>query len=160
MRPLLLALSLALASSVFTASAEARPGRPAAEARSRRPAATAERPSPKKARARILREQVGLDDARARKVEKIMDDGAAERRVAQAERQKARHEVQNLLDADSKDDAAYAQALAAARAAEERLRRAREHDFTEISKVITPREQAKLLRALARVARRQRHRGR
>ncbi len=102
----------------------------------------------KKARGEILRRQVGLDDAKAKSVEAILDKHAPERRKLQKEMREHKRTVRALLDADSNDQQAYARSISGYRAAEKKLDALRDKEFTELSSKLTPKQQAKLVVAI------------
>lgn len=105
----------------------------------------------KQARGEILRKHVGLDDAKAKEVEAILDKHAPERKKLQGQMREARKTVRALLQADSNDQAAYARAIADYRSAEKKLDALREKEYDELAKKLTPKQQAKLVVAIRKM---------
>jgi Spy/CpxP family protein refolding chaperone len=105
----------------------------------------------KQLRARVLRNQVGLDDKKAAEVEKILAKNAPERKKIQKDVQTHRRRLRELLDQDSNDQAAYQKAIAGFRAAQKRAQVQRDKEIDELSKVLTPKQQAKLFVALRKL---------
>lgn len=138
-------LRIALAAALWLAS-------PVAEAQEpdERPAAQQgeKRERIKKLRDKVLRGKVGLDGDKAHKVEKILRQHRDKQRVIKKEIREAKDRLRALLKEDSGDDGAFDEALAKLRAAHKSLALQRDADFEELRKVLTAKEQAKLLRAL------------
>ncbi|MCC6215195.1 MAG: periplasmic heavy metal sensor [Polyangiaceae bacterium] len=153
-----LACRAALASAVVVAVAAAAPSARADEDRAR-----AERVE--RRRGEILRREVGLDDRRAAEVEKVLKKRAPERQKARKEQRRALRDLAELLEDDSGDQQAYTKALERVKAARAKLRSLADQEIAELEKLLTPKQQAKLLRALqrhrrdARRDRRRQHRG-
>jgi Spy/CpxP family protein refolding chaperone len=102
-------------------------------------------------RRRVLRERVGLTDDKAERVEAVFARMQAERRRLQSEAKSARQELRTLLDSDSEDQKAYGEALARLERAHKALAEVRYKYFAEVKTILTPKEQAKLLKALNQV---------
>jgi len=141
---LLLATALALS---FTAPALAQPtpdnpGPPAA-ARKRF----------EKLRDKVLKEKIGLSDAKAKQVVTIFQKYRAERRKTQGELRKARQTLRKLLEDDSNDQTAYDAALTKLHQSAKKIDQLRDQQFADLKAVLTPKEQAKTLRALQKVKR-------
>ncbi len=102
----------------------------------------------KQVRAKLLRDEVGLDAATAEKVERIMNRSAPERRKLHMELQKHRHALGDLLKKDSNDQAAYRRAIAGIRAAQHKLHQKRQQELDAIGKLLTPKQQAKFMQAV------------
>ncbi len=97
---------------------------------------------------KVLRERVGLDDARAKQVEAIFERRRTQGRALHEQLRTHRDALRKLLEADSNDQAAYQRALDGIEAAHKALRAHREQGIAEARRVLTPKEQAKLLRAM------------
>jgi len=93
----------------------------------------------------VLRSEVGLDDKKAAEVEKILAKHAPQRKKLQKEAQTQRQALRALVQKDSNDQAAYDKAIQALRAAQKKLHAQREKEVDELAKVLTPKQQAKLL---------------
>ena len=104
-----------------------------------------------KIRGEVLRKRVGLDDAKAKQVEKLLDKYEPQRRAAQQQMQEKQRTLGALLKADSNDQQAYKSAIKGYRDAERKLRTVRDKEFDEIAKLITPKQQAKLVVALRKM---------
>jgi Spy/CpxP family protein refolding chaperone len=104
-------------------------------------------------RLEILKKDVGLDAEKTRVVAALLDRHGAERKKLQAALANERRAVDELLKADSNDQAAYARALRALRARHAELAALRERELQEIGRHLTPKQQAKFLTALRRVHR-------
>lgn len=105
----------------------------------------------KELRGRVLKKEVGLDDAKAAQVEKVLSKYAPERKKLQQEAQKHRRAIRDLLKKDSNDQAAYERAIKGLRAAQNKLHALREKELDELSKLLTPKQQAKLAVAIRRL---------
>lgn len=103
---------------------------------------------------RLLRRDVGLDEARAVRVEKALEPFAAERRRVHGELKRARQALRELLRKDSDDQAAYTRALEQYRAAQRKLIELREREFDAVRAELTPKQQAKYVQALRQVQQR------
>lgn len=101
--------------------------------------------------AKVLRERVGLDEARAKQVEAIFERRRQQGRALHEQLRTHREALRKLLEADSSDQAAYQRALDGLQAAHKALRAHREQGIAEARRVLTPKEQAKLLRAMHRM---------
>jgi Spy/CpxP family protein refolding chaperone len=99
----------------------------------------------KKLRAQVLRKDAGLDEKKAAEVEKILEKYTPIRHKLEQESQTHRRALRELLDKDSNDLPAYDKAIKGLRSAQKRLHDAREKEIDELSKVLTPKQQAKLL---------------
>jgi len=129
------AAAIALATAATAPPAQADEGRSRAERVERR-------------RGEILRRDVGLDDRKAAEVEKVMKKHAPERQKLRKEQRRAMRDLAELLEDDSRDEQAYAKALERLKAARSKLRTLADQEVAELEKLLTPRQQAKLLRAL------------
>jgi Spy/CpxP family protein refolding chaperone len=99
----------------------------------------------KQVRGKVLRNQVGLDERRAKKTEQILDRFAAERRKVFEQRRQARRKLNELVNANSKDEVAYRNALLKLGSAEQGLNRIHEQEKAALAKVLTAKERANLL---------------
>jgi Spy/CpxP family protein refolding chaperone len=98
-----------------------------------------------KLRARVLRSDAGLDEKKAAEVEKVLNKHAPARKQLQKESQQQRQAIRQLLDKDSNDQAAYEKSIKALRSAQKKLHELREKEIDELSKLLTPKQQAKIL---------------
>ncbi len=103
---------------------------------------------------RVLRQKVGLSEARAKKVGKIMKQFAPARRELRQKSRKIDQQLRQLLKADSNDDGAYKNALAELQAIRKELQALRDKELKALSKELTSKEQAKLMLALKQMKRR------
>jgi len=101
-----------------------------------------------KARAKLLREKVGLTDDKARKVEAVLDKVAPERKRIVARMRDARQKLRALVTLNSEDQNAYRTNLDQLRSSRKALMDLMDKAFAEISKDLTPKEQARLFLAL------------
>lgn len=147
-RHVFLATALVAALSIGSA-AFAQPG--SGDRRGKRGDRAAKMERVKELRGKLLRDKVGLNEARAQKVEAILE--------AQRDQQKALREsvrtnmraLRTLIESDSNDQPAYQAAIDGLRAARAQMQALRDAQFTELSKVLSSREQATLMLAMKRV---------
>lgn len=99
----------------------------------------------KAVRAKLLRSEVGLDDATARKVEARMDQGHARRHALQRQERRAGRALALLLEADSDDVAALQRAVEGVLTARQQLAAEREREFGALRALMTPKQAARLL---------------
>jgi Spy/CpxP family protein refolding chaperone len=99
-------------------------------------------------RARVLREGVGLDEKTAQAAEKILDKHQAERERHEATQREEKKRLRALLDLDQNDQAAYTRSLRNLLDIQQKLAKLRQQEFDELGKVLTPKQQAKLARAI------------
>ena len=104
-------------------------------------------------RAKVLRVQVGLDDAKADQAEQILDSFEQAHRDKQRAVRQARRRLRHLFVTDSEDEQAYQRALAELRLAHKELQQLREKQLAALAQVLTYKQQAKLLRSLAKLRR-------
>lgn len=114
----------------------------------------------KQLRAKILRQQVGLDEKKAEEVQKVLLKYEPERRKVQRQHQEHRRALRDLLQNDSNDDAAYKKSIDGFRATQKKLNALRDKEMDEVAKLITPKQQAKLYAALERLRKKIARRGR
>ena len=141
-----LLLSTALALSL-TAPALAQPApegpKPPAAARQRF----------EKLRDKVLKDKIGLSDAKAKQVVTILQKYRAEQQKTRGEMREARQQLRKLLQDDSNDQAAYDSALTKLQQSATKIDQLRNQQFADLRTVLTPKEQAKTLRALQKVKR-------
>jgi uncharacterized membrane protein len=105
------------------------------------------------ARAKLLREFVGLEEERAVQVEEAMrrfDPKRKELKQALREHKKA---VRQLLKQDSNDEQAFEEALAGVRAAHKAVHELREAEYDEMARLLSAKERAKLFGGMNRMRR-------
>jgi Spy/CpxP family protein refolding chaperone len=138
--------ALALAPVVYVWSVSAQEGgEPTDEQRDERTARFEER------RRKVLKNRVGLDDEKAKKVEGIFGRMQEERRRLQDEAAATRKELRALLESDSNDQKAYDEALTKLEQTHKALGDLRYKYFDETKTILTPKERAKLLKVLQQV---------
>jgi len=102
----------------------------------------------RKKRGEILRRRVGLSGSKVAQVEAILDKHTASHRKLAYELRRSRRTLGRLLRSDSDDQQAFASALAALQRTAQAKQQLRQTEFGELQQVLTPKEQAKLLRTL------------
>jgi hypothetical protein len=107
----------------------------------------------KQLRRDVLRKEVGLDEKKATEAERILDKYSVERKKLHREFRAQRRALKQLFDEDSNDQAAYARHLKTIRDVQKRLGSVQEREINELSKLMTPKQQAKFLRAVQQVKR-------
>jgi Spy/CpxP family protein refolding chaperone len=105
----------------------------------------------------MLRKEVGLDENKAAVVEKTLDKYMAEKRKLKEQAITHRRALRKLLESDSNDQQAYTDAIRGLREAEKQKQSLREREMDELAKLLTPKQQAKLLRATHRLKRKLAH---
>lgn len=113
-----------------------------------------------KKRAKLLRERVGLDDATSKKVETLFKEFGKKRQTARESVRKGRDGLNKLLRDKSNDQAAYRSAIDNLRKAHDSMHNLRNEEWAALATVLTPKQQAVLLRALGKMQKRMRKRGR
>jgi Spy/CpxP family protein refolding chaperone len=108
----------------------------------------------KQIRDRMLREEVGLDEAKARQVGAILDQHQIERRALRQKLQAHRTALEELLRQDSNDQGAYSREIQALRETQAKIQALRNHEIDELQKVLSPKQQAQLGAATRRMKRR------
>ena len=96
-------------------------------------------------RGRVLRERVGLDEARAQKIEAIFEKYQPERRALRKAVRQTMRSLRELVDSNTSEDQAYSAAFAQLKAAQDKLRALRDQQQAEVARIVTPKEAAKLL---------------
>lgn len=125
------------------------PAKPAAPPPAAAPAAAAGSSQPIPPwRARMLKEEVGLDEKTAASVERILSKYRPERQAASETAETERRKLNALLELDSNDQAAYARSIRAFLDARQKLVELHRKQAEELGKVLTPKQQAKLARAI------------
>ena len=102
-------------------------------------------------RGRLLREMVGLNDARAKQVEQVLQSFDDEHQTYSAMLDAAQRKMRSLLDEKSEDDHAYAKAVEDVRIAHDYLHQVRDRQFRAMQKVLAPREQAMFFESLGKL---------
>ena len=100
-----------------------------------------------------MRKRLGLDEKKAGEVEKVLDKYAPERkklRQAMRDQQKA---LRELLKNKSEDQPAYKRALDSLTDNLTRLNTLRQQEQAELSRLMTPKQQAQLLEVMGRARR-------
>lgn len=106
-----------------------------------------------KLRERVLKKDVGLDDKKAKAVGEILTRYAGERRKIQKEQRESRRTLQKLVQSDSNDQDAYKKALKSFRDGRKKLQGLEDRQLDDVAKILTPKEQVKLVAALQRFRR-------
>jgi len=106
-----------------------------------------------KMRGKLLRKKVGLSEAKAAKVEAVFKTFAPLRKKLRKTVRGARKDLRQLFKSDSDDQAAYRVALTKLRNANKAMQQLNDKQYGQVEKILTPKEQAKLLRAMQRVRR-------
>jgi Spy/CpxP family protein refolding chaperone len=107
-----------------------------------------------KMRAKLLRKRMGLDEAKAKKVEALFKQFRKKRRTARKAVGSARKGLNELLRSKSGDQAAYRSAIEKLRQAHDAMHNLRNNEWQALSREMTPKQQAILLRALGKMQRR------
>lgn len=105
---------------------------------------------------KALRQDVGLDEATARKVEQVHAAQHDQRRAAHKRMFQAKRALRTLVDSDSNDQSAYAGAVDGLIKARADLQKLREAGFVKVRVLLTPKQQARLLLTMHK-ARRKMH---
>jgi Spy/CpxP family protein refolding chaperone len=99
-------------------------------------------------RAHMLRDEVGLDEKTAAAVERILSKYRPERKAASETVDSERRKLNAMLELDSNDQAAYAKSIRSLLDARQKLHDLQRKQADELAKVLTPKQQAKLARAI------------
>lgn len=118
----------------------------------------------KEMRSRVLREKVGLAEADAQAIEAVLQKYDPERQKLHQKKRQTRQALRALFQSDSNDQEAYRVALKDARDVHEALHNLRQTQMAAVSKMLSPKQQAKLMMAMHRMKKRHmrgggRHRG-
>ena len=109
--------------------------------------------------ARVLKERVGLTDARVAEVEKVRASFKPQRQTLRQEMRAAREAIVALVKADGSDDAAYMKALATADRLREQGHALHKAQREAVGKLLSARERARLMVAMQEVRRHKRGHG-
>jgi Spy/CpxP family protein refolding chaperone len=145
---LLLALAVLVAAPAIAQAGPRGPEQKRAEVRQRL----------KQLRHQLLVKEVGLDEAKAAAVERVLEKHSAERQALRDRAEQHRATLQKLLDANSNDQQAFTAAIRGLRDAQKQRSVQRERELDEIAKLLTPKQQAQLLRGTERLKRQLVHR--
>jgi len=107
----------------------------------------------KQTRAEILRKRLGLDEKKALEVEKVLDKYAPERKKLRGAMRDQQRALRELLKSKSDDQAAYKRALDALTDNLTRLNTLGQQEQTELSRLMTPKQQAQLLEVMGKARR-------
>ncbi len=99
-------------------------------------------------RKRVLRQNVGLDEKKAERVERILDESAPKRKKLKKHVHHHQQIVMHLLQADSDDERAYVSALTEIRRAQVKMHELEQQEFEALSKQLNPKQLARLMVAL------------
>ncbi len=109
--------------------------------------------------ARVLKERVGLDDARAAEVQKVQASFRPQRQALRGEMRTTREAIHALVQANSADEAAYAKALAAAERLREQGHALEQAQRAAVGKLLSARERARLMVAMQALRKHRRGKG-
>lgn len=101
-------------------------------------------------RGQVLRTKLGLDDARAQRVEALLDKQRASMKAVKQEQRKLMKRLHSLLEADSADQQAYSDIVKALRYNHDRLHQLKQGRIDALAKELTPKQQAQALMILQR----------
>ena len=107
-------------------------------------------------RGKVLRQEAKLDEAAAAKTEKVLSAFDEERKAAHRREGDARKALHGLVQADSKDEKAYKDALDALVAAHEGVVKLRVRELDELRKSLGQRDAARVVVALPSIQRQMR----
>ena len=102
---------------------------------------------------KVLTDKVGLEDKKADKVAALLKKDREDQRKIRKEMRDARQDLKKLLDDDSNDQKAYSKAMAALRKSRDDLHKLQNKHFQQLSKELTPKQQAKLFQAMQQLQR-------
>lgn len=135
-------VAVALGSSYLAGAASAAPPTPAPTAKVEHKVSGKEK---------LLREKVGLDDAKTKKVLALLDSQKAARKPAREAIKAAMGALKELVKANKADDAAFVAAVAKVQAAREKLHALELEQQAELGKVFTAKEHARWVVATRKV---------
>ena len=107
-----------------------------------------------KLRKRVLKKKVGLSDEKIKQVVTILEGQQAQRHALEKQIRSSRKAIGKLFKSDSDDQDAYALHLDALQEAHRAMGVLRDEQISELRKILEPKEQAKLFRAMEIVKRR------
>lgn len=110
----------------------------------------------KEKRGKLLREKVGLAEAKAIRVEAVLDRFKEERHKLRQQVRKAKQALKALLDEDSQDQRAYQNHLDVLLAVRTSMHELHIAEINELRGLLTPKESTKLLFMMERVHKRMR----
>ncbi len=145
----------ALSAAVVTAAAMALPA--SAQPGPKPPQGAQAQERLREVRAKVLRQEAKFDDAAAAKTEKVLNQFDDERKAAHHREGEARKALQGLVQADSKDEKAYKDALDALVVAHEGVVKLRVRELEELRKSLGQRDAARVVVALPSIQRHMRH---
>lgn len=102
---------------------------------------------------RVLKEEVGLNDAKAKQVQELFAKQNAEQAKLRQELQNAEQALSTLVEGDNADEKAYANALKELRAKQNAVHTARNKHQDQMGKLLTSKQHAKLLHSLQKLER-------
>ncbi len=102
-------------------------------------------------RSQVLRDQVGLDEPTAKRLEAVLASYDARRHAIRDDMRNLKREMRALIVADSRDDKAYSRVLTKLYDSHAALQVLREKEYADFQKVLAPRQQAMLLMALTKL---------
>ncbi len=103
---------------------------------------------------KALRNKLGLSEDKAKKVESILKKQRASQQKIRGQLRTARQDLGKLFRSDSNDQNAWRSALDKMEKSHKALAQGRDKQFAALKKVLTPKEQAKLLRGLNQLQKR------
>jgi hypothetical protein len=112
----------------------------------------------KRLRHELLVKEVGLDEQKALAVERGLERFALEKKSVRDRIEQHRDTIRKLLESNSNDQKAYTAAIRGLREAEKQRAALRERELDELAKLLTPKQQAQLMRGTERLKRRLMHR--
>jgi Spy/CpxP family protein refolding chaperone len=101
--------------------------------------------------ARVLKEKVGLDDARIARIQAVHEQFRGQGKALREDLKAARESLRLLVESDSNDTKAYEKALDAAKTARDRMHALRMAQQAEVAKLLSAKEQAKLVLTMDKV---------
>jgi Spy/CpxP family protein refolding chaperone len=101
-------------------------------------------------RRKLLTTKVGLSEEKANKVEKVIDSVDEERQKIHKSILEEKKTLKELLEQNSDDQDSYEGALARLRAAHKQQQELRDKQIDALKKELTPKEQAKMLKAMSK----------
>jgi Spy/CpxP family protein refolding chaperone len=107
----------------------------------------------RQARGEILRARLGLDEKKAAEVEKVLDKYAPERKRLRQAMNEQRKALRELLQKNSNDQAGYKRALDSLTDSMTKMNALRQLEQIELSKLMTPKQQAQLLQVMNKARR-------
>jgi Spy/CpxP family protein refolding chaperone len=106
-----------------------------------------------KLRERVLKKELKLDNKRADAVSEILTRYFKERRKLMETQRENRQKLRKLIRSDSNDQEAYRKAIKNFRDGRKKLQALEDKQLDEVAKILTPKEQTKLVAALQRLRR-------